>query len=88
MNGLSGQPDEFYTGETYARQVTGILNINGIDVPLTFDLEIRNDGDVLNVLGRTVFTWDQLQMPVPTARIVVSVEDEVSVRLLLVAEPR
>ncbi len=43
---------------------------------------------MLNVLGRTVFTWDQLQIPVPTVRIVVSVEDEVSVRLLLVAEPR
>ena len=87
MNDLSGLPNEFFSGETYSRQVTGILSINGIDVPLTFDLEIRNDGDVLNVLGRTVFTWDQLQMPVPTARIVVSVEDEVSVQLLLVAKP-
>ena len=87
MNGLSGLPDEFFSGETYTRQVAGILSINGIDVPLTFDLEIRNDGNVLNVLGRTVFTWDQLQMPVPTARLVVSVEDQVSVQLLLVAEP-
>ena len=87
VNDLSGLPDEFFSGETYTRQVAGILSINGIDVPLTFDLEIRNDGDVLNVLGRTVFTWDQLQMPVPTARLVVSVEDEVSVQLLLVAEP-
>jgi len=88
VNDLSDLPNEFFSGETYNRQVTGILNINGIDVPLTFDLEIRNDGDVLNVLGRTVFTWDQLQMPVPAVpRIVVSVEDEVSVQLLLVAEP-
>ena len=88
VNDLSDLPDEFFSGEAYTRQVTGVLSINGIDVPLTFDLEIRNDGDVLNVLGRTVFTWDQLQMPVPTARLVVSVEDEVSVQLLLVAVPR
>ena len=88
VNDLSDLPREFFSGETYSRQVAGILNINGVDVPLTFDLEIRNDGDVLNVLGRTVFTWDQVQMPVPTARIVVSVEDDVSVQLLLVAEPK
>ena len=87
VNDLSDPPTEFFSGDTFTSQVTGILNINGIDVPLTFDLEVRNDGDVLNVLGRTVFTWDQLQIPVPTARLVVSVEDEVSVQLLLVAEP-
>ena len=87
VNDLSGLPDEFFSGEMFTRQVAGILNINGVDVPLTFDLEIRNDGDVLNILASTVFTWDQVQMPVPTARIVVSVEDEVSVQLLLVAKP-
>ena len=88
VDDLSNPQDEFFSGETFTQQVTGNLNINGVDVPLTFDLEVRNDGDVLNVLGRTVFTWDQLQIPVPTARIVVSVDDEVSVQLLLVAEAR
>ena len=87
VNDLSDLPDEFFSGETFTRQVAGILNINGVDVPLTFDLEIRNDGDLLNILARTVFTWDQVQMPVPTTRIVVSVEDEVSVQLLRVAKP-
>jgi len=42
---------------------------------------------VLNVLGRTDFTWNQLQIPVPTARLVVPVDDEVKVQLLPVAEP-
>jgi len=88
VDDLSNPQDEFFSGETFTRQVTGNLNINGVDVPLTFDLEVRNDGDVLNVLGRTVFTWDQLQIPVPTASLVVSVDDEVSVQLLLVAEAR
>jgi hypothetical protein len=44
---------------------------------MSFDLEVRNHGDVLNVLGSTTFTWEQLQIPVPTARSVVSVDDEV-----------
>lgn len=59
-----------------------------VDVPLPFDLEVQNGGDVLYVLGRTAFTWDQLQIAVPTASLVVSVEDEVSVQLLLLAVAR
>ena len=88
VNDLAELPPEFFSGETFASQVTGVLNVNGVDLPLTFDLEIRNDGDVLNVLGRTSFTWDQLQIPVPNIRNIVSVEDEVSVQLLLVAKPQ
>lgn len=88
VNDLTDLPPEFFNGEIFTRQVTGILNVNGIDVPLTFDLEVRNDGDVLNVLGRTEFTWDQLQIRVPNIQNIVSVEDEVSVQLLLVAKPK
>ena len=79
-------PPEFDSGDTFSHQVDGTLNLNGQDFPISFDLEVRNDGDVLNVLGRTVFTWDQLQIDVPTARSVVWVEDEVDVQVLLVAQ--
>ncbi len=81
-------PPEFESGDTFSHQVDGTLDLNGQDFPISFDLEVRNDGDVLNVLGRTVFTWDQLQIPVPTARSVVWVEDEVDVQVLLVAQRR
>jgi hypothetical protein len=87
VNGLAELPQEFFDGRTFTSQVTGFLNVNGADFPLTFDLEVRIDGDVLNVLGRTEFTWDQLRIPVPNVRNIVSVEDEVSVQILLVAEP-
>ena len=81
-------PPEFESGDTFNHQVDGTLDLNGQDFPISFDLEVRNDGDVLNVLGRTVFTWDQLELAVPTARSVVWVEDEVDVQVLLVAQRR
>ena len=59
------------------------MSIRGVEVPLTFEIEARHDGSVVYVLGRTTFTWDQLQMPVPSARPVVSVDDEVKVEILL-----
>ena len=88
VDAISGLPSEFESGDTFSHQVDGTLNLNDQDFPVSFDLEVRNDGDVLNVLGRTVFTWDDLQIAVPTARSVVWVEDEVDVQVLLVAQRR
>ncbi len=83
---IAGLPPEFESGDTFSYQVDGTLDLNGQDFPISFDLEVRNDGEVLNVLGRAVFTWDQFQLAVPTARSVVWVEDEVDVQVLLVAQ--
>lgn len=74
-------------GETITRSVDGTLGLRGIEVPLTFEVEARLDGEVLHVLGRTTFTWEQLDIPVPRARSVVSVADEVRVEVLLRATP-
>ena len=79
--------DSLSEGETITRSVDGTLGIRGIEVPLTFEVEARLDGEVLHVLGRTTFTWEQLQIPVPRARSVVSVADEVRVEVLLRATP-
>lgn len=80
--------DSLSEGETITRSVDGTLGIRGIEVPLTFEVEARLDGEALHVLGRTTFTWEQLDIPVPRARVVVSVADEVRVEVLLRAAPR
>jgi polyisoprenoid-binding protein YceI len=87
LDSVNELPGEFDSGDTFQRSVSGTLNVKGADFPISFDLEVRNDGDLLNVLGRTVFTWQQLDVPVPTARSVVSIDDEVHVEILLVAKP-
>ena len=76
-------PVELYNGGIVTSRVEGSLNIIDVDVPWTFDVEVRKDGDLLFVLGRTSFTWDQAQIPVPSARSVISIEDEVKVKVLL-----
>ena len=86
VDSVEDLPPEFHNGDTFQRPVSGTLRLKGNDFPLTFDLEVRNDGNILNVLGRTVFTWEQLEVPVPTARSVVSIEDDIHVQILLIAE--
>ena len=85
---LTPLPDGFTNGDEVTTEVTGTLNINGMDVPLMFEIEARDDGDTVYVLGRSTFTWDQIGEPVPSARIVVSVEDEVDVNVLLALKPQ
>ncbi len=80
---LTPLPGGFTDGEEVTTEVVGTLNINDMDVPLTFAITARDDGDEVFVLGRSTFTWDQIGEPVPTARSVVSVEDEVRVEVLL-----
>ena len=85
---LTPLPDGFANGDEVTTEVSGTLTINGMDVPLTFEVTARDDGDKVFVLGRSMFTWDQIGEPVPTARSVVSVEDEVRVEVLLALTPQ
>ena len=88
VRGLVELPAGFADGEVVSGPVQGELLIRGVTAPLTFEVEARDDGDVIFIVGRTTFTWDELQIPKPTARSVVSVEDEVTVEVLLSVTPR
>ena len=81
-------PEGLASGEEVMTEVSGSLEIRGESFPLEFEIEARDDGDVLYVLGRTTFTWDQLNIPRPTAPSVASIEDEVRVEILLALEPQ
>ena len=87
VRGVSNLPDGFASGETVTGEVEGDLQIRGVTAPLTFEVEARDDGDMVFILGRTTFTWDELQIPKPTARSVVSLDDVVRVEVLLSATP-
>lgn len=80
-------PDGFADGNEASAQVDGTLTVKGLDVSVTFDIVARDDGDTVFILGKTTVTWDQLQMPAPSARSVVSIEDEVRVEVLLAVHP-
>ena len=80
-------PDGFASGNEITAQATGTLDIRDVQVPITFEIQARDDGSALFILGRTTFTWDELSITKPTARSVVSLEDEVRVEIVLSAKP-
>ena len=84
---LGDLPDPLPEGEVITRQVQGELSIKGVTKPITFAVEARRDPDKLFVLGRTTFTWDDLELPPPNIPGRIEVRDEVRVEVLLSAAP-
>ena len=80
-------PDGFAEGNEATTQVEATVSLLGSEHPLTFDIQARDDGDSVAVLGRAMFTWDQFGITKPTARSVVSIEEEVRVEALLALKP-
>ena len=84
---LGDLPHPLPPGEVITRQVAGELAINGVVKPLTFAVEARRDPENLFILGRTTFTWDELEIPPPNIPGRIQVKDEVSVEVLLSTVP-
>ena len=80
-------PDGFSDGEEVTAAITGALEIRGVEAPVTFQVEARDDGDVVHILGRTTFVWSDFEIPVPNVGTFVRVTDEVSVEILLSVRP-
>ena len=80
-------PPGFTDGEVVNAQVAGTLDIRGIQAPVAFEVEARDDGDVVFLLGRTSFVWADFQMTAPNIGGFVQVTEEVSVEVLLAVRP-
>ena len=83
---LPDLPQSFFDGEETTGQLDGSLQIGETATPLVFDVTARNDGNAVNILGLTTFTWEQLGLTKPSARSVVYVADEVRMQVRLVAQ--
>ena len=80
-------PQGFPEGEEVEARIEGVLNIRGGEFPLAFDVTAQDKGDAIAILGRTSFTWSDLGMTPPSAGVVLTLGDEVEVRIALTAKP-
>ena len=80
-------PAGFSDGEEATTEITGTLETRGVEAPVTFQVEARDDGDVVHILGRTTFVWSDFDIPVPNVGTFVRVTDEVTVEVLISARP-
>lgn len=81
---IGALPREYTPGTTITRQVSGMMTIRGVQKPLTLQVEARLEGDTLQILGKTDFTWDYFEIPPPNTPIV-TVKDNVHIEVLIIA---
>lgn len=84
---LGELPNPLPAGEVITREVAGELSVGGVVKPLTFAVEARRDPNALFILGRTSFTWQELEIPPPNIPGRIQVKDEVRVEVLLSTVP-
>ena len=86
FNQLPDLPESFLEGEETEGKLEGSLQIGDTITPLTFDVIARLDPGVINVLGRTTFTWEELGLDKPIFGPVAYLAEEVRVQVLIVAQ--
>ncbi len=84
VDDLTGLPESYTTGETVPVTVTGTATIRGVSQPLTFEVQGKFDGDELQLLGNTSFTWADFNIEPPNTPLV-TVTDEVRIEVLIIA---
>jgi polyisoprenoid-binding protein YceI len=87
LEDVANLPSGFAEGEESKSRIDGVLNIRGADFPLKFNITAQDNGDAITIVGRTRFSWDELGISPPTAGLVLSLSDEVEVRIRLTVKP-
>ena len=79
---ITGLPAEFGSADTIL-QLTGTLDLHGVQKSVPWELKVKRDGDILSVLGTTTFNYADFNITRPEIAGVVSVEEDVTLQVQL-----
>lgn len=82
---ISGLPAEFGAADTIL-QLTGTLDLHGVQKEVTWELKVKRDGDILSVLGTTGFKYSDFGITKPDIGGFVSVDENVTLQVQLFAQ--
>lgn len=83
---ISGADTSIAAGETATFQMTGILDLHGVQKEITWDVEGRREGNVITALATTNFLYEDFGIPVLNVGGLVSVEDDVTLQVQIIAQ--
>jgi polyisoprenoid-binding protein YceI len=79
---ISGLPAEFGPSDAVL-QLTGVLDLHGVQKEVTWELKVKRDGDILSVLGTTGFKYSDFGITKPDIGGFVSVDENVTLQVQL-----
>lgn len=83
---LSGYDPGIPEGQEQALQLTGIMDLHGVQKEITWDVKARHEGNVITALATVNFKYADFNIPVLNVANFVSVEDNVTLQVQIVAQ--
>ncbi|HJP41458.1 MAG TPA: YceI family protein, partial [Dehalococcoidia bacterium] len=83
---LTGYPSQFPENQEVPMQLTGMLTIHGVEAEVTWDVIATRTGDVLTALATLETRYEDWDVPVLNIAGSVSVEEDVTLQLQIIAE--
>lgn len=86
MTDVSGYNPDIPAGEEQTLQLTGMMDLHGVQKELTWEVKARREGDVITALATVNFLYSDFNIPVLNIANFVSVEEDVTLQVQLVAQ--
>jgi polyisoprenoid-binding protein YceI len=83
---VSGYDASIPEGEEQTLQLTGMMDLHGVQKGITWDVKARRDGNVITALATVSFLYADFNIPVLNIAGFVSVEDDVTLQVQIVAQ--
>lgn len=83
---LEGYPTEFPAGQEVEMKLTGTLDLHGVKKEVTWDVKMKKEGEALSALATVNFLNADFNIPVLNIAGMVSVEDDVTLQVQVVAK--
>lgn len=83
---LTGFPATFTPGQEAQMQLTGTLDVHGIQKEVTWDVKANKSGNVLTGLATLKVNFGDFGLPVPNIAGIVSVQDGLTLQVTIVAQ--
>ena len=86
VSSVSGYDPSVPDGEEQQLAMTGVLDIHGVQNDVTWDVQVRREANVITALATVTFRFDDFGVRAPSFAGFVSVGDEVTLQIQIVAE--
>lgn len=83
---VTGYDPAIAEGEEQTLQLTGIMDLHGVQEEITWEVKARRDGDIITALATVNFDYADFGIPVLNVANFVSVEDDVTLQVQIVTQ--
>ena len=86
VTSVSGIDTSLPLDQEHTFQLTGMLDLHGVEKEVTWEVKARREGNVMTALATVTFLYEDFNITPPNIGGFVSVEDDVTLQVQIVAE--